>query len=109
MEQDAKSLYGLVGYPVAHSLSPLMHNAAFKALELNCEYRLFPLKEDELEEVDIIIESPVSYEEARKELSSVLWRLRDPKELAFEVFGISAPVPQDVGVYLGEGELAFFD
>ncbi len=43
-----KSIYGLIGYPVKHSLSPAMHNAAFKALDINAEYRLFPLKEDEL-------------------------------------------------------------
>jgi len=43
-----KRIYGLIGYPVKHSLSPAMHNAAFQALDINAEYRLFPLKEDEL-------------------------------------------------------------
>lgn len=41
-------IYGLIGYPVKHSLSPLMHNAAFKELKINAEYRLFPLKEEEI-------------------------------------------------------------
>ncbi|MGA2775194.1 MAG: shikimate dehydrogenase [Candidatus Omnitrophota bacterium] len=41
-------LFGLVGYPVKHSLSPLIHNAAFKALNLNAEYKLFEIKPDEL-------------------------------------------------------------
>ncbi len=41
-------IFGLVGYPVEHSLSPRMHNAAFKALKINAAYRLFSLKEDEL-------------------------------------------------------------
>ena len=41
--------YGLVGYPLGHSLSPLMHNAAFKALNVKAAYELFPLKEEELE------------------------------------------------------------
>lgn len=41
-------IYGLVGYPVQHSFSPALHNAAFKALKINAKYRLFPLKEDEL-------------------------------------------------------------
>ncbi|MFA4842229.1 MAG: shikimate dehydrogenase [Candidatus Omnitrophota bacterium] len=40
-------IYGLIGYPVKHSLSPLMHNAAFKALKINAEYKLFPLEEKE--------------------------------------------------------------
>ena len=30
----------LVGYPVEHSMSPAMHNAAFKALGIDAEYRL---------------------------------------------------------------------
>ena len=50
MKEQPKSLYGLVGYPVAHSLSPLMHNTAFKALKVNAEYCLFPLKEEELKD-----------------------------------------------------------
>jgi shikimate dehydrogenase len=41
-------IYGLIGYPVKHSLSPAMHNAAFQALKINAEYRLFELKEQEL-------------------------------------------------------------
>ncbi len=50
MDKDSshKIIYGLIGYPVKHSLSPAMHNHAFKALDINAEYRLFPLKEDEL-------------------------------------------------------------
>lgn len=46
----ATKIYGLAGYPVKHSLSPLMHNAAFKALNINAEYRLFEVKTEELEE-----------------------------------------------------------
>ncbi len=40
--------YGIIGFPVEHSLSPLMHNAAFKALRVKAVYKLFPLKEEEL-------------------------------------------------------------
>jgi len=32
--------YGLIGYPVSHSYSPSMHNAAFKKLKIKAEYRL---------------------------------------------------------------------
>lgn len=42
-------IFGLIGYPVKHSLSPLMHNAAFKALNLDARYELFELKPQELE------------------------------------------------------------
>lgn len=43
------ALYGLIGYPVKHSLSPLMHNAAFKALKINARYTLFEINPEELE------------------------------------------------------------
>lgn len=36
-------LVGLIGWPVEHSLSPLMHNAAFDALELNWRYVPLPV------------------------------------------------------------------
>lgn len=36
-------VYGLLGRPVAHSLSPAMHNAAFRELGLNCVYVAFPV------------------------------------------------------------------
>ena len=42
-------IYGLIGYPVKHSLSPLMHNAAFRALNIDAEYRLFEIKPADLE------------------------------------------------------------
>lgn len=48
MSQAATRLYGLIGFPLGHSLSPRMHNAAFAHLKLNAEYRLFELKEEEL-------------------------------------------------------------
>ena len=41
--------YCIIGDPVDHSLSPAMHNAAFKALNLNCVYIAFRVGKDELE------------------------------------------------------------
>ncbi|MGQ9499298.1 MAG: shikimate dehydrogenase [Dissulfurimicrobium sp.] len=39
---DAKtSLFGIIGHPTVHSLSPAMHNAAFRALGLNAVYLAF--------------------------------------------------------------------
>lgn len=41
---DGKTeIYGLLGRPVSHSLSPAMHNAAFRALGLNAVYVAFPV------------------------------------------------------------------
>ena len=50
MEEYNKSLYGLVGYPLGHSLSPLMHNAAFKKLGIAAEYRKFEVRPEGLED-----------------------------------------------------------
>jgi shikimate dehydrogenase len=38
-------VYGLIGWPVAHSLSPAMHNAAFRELGMNAVYVAFPVKD----------------------------------------------------------------
>jgi len=45
-----KKNYGLIGYPVKHSLSAKMHNAAFKHLGIDAEYRLFEVKPHELDD-----------------------------------------------------------
>lgn len=42
-------LTGLLGSPVAHSMSPLMHNEAFRRLGLDYVYLCFDVKEKELE------------------------------------------------------------
>src|SRR3954467_5099880 len=39
---------GLIGYPVEHSLSPAMHNAAFQELDLPLRYMLLPTPPGEL-------------------------------------------------------------
>ena len=41
---------GLLGWPVEHSLSPAMHNAAFKYLGLDCCYLTFPVKPELLKD-----------------------------------------------------------
>ena len=41
MRQEHAKIYGLLGNPVGHSLSPAMHNAAFKALNIQAFYGAF--------------------------------------------------------------------
>ena len=49
MTIDGKTqLVGLIGYPVAHSLSPEMHNAAFAYANLNWRYVPLPVPPDRL-------------------------------------------------------------
>ena len=43
-------LVGILGWPVAHSLSPRMHNAAFAAVELDWAYVALPTAPDRLDE-----------------------------------------------------------
>jgi shikimate dehydrogenase len=42
-------LYGVIGNPVEHTLSPAMHNAAFEHLNLNCVFLAFEVKPTEVE------------------------------------------------------------
>lgn len=44
MINAATQVYGLIGYPVAHSVSPAMHNAAFQSLKMNRIYAAFPVR-----------------------------------------------------------------
>jgi shikimate dehydrogenase len=41
MSTDKEQLFGLFGNPVGHSLSPLMHNAAYRAMNLAARYQAF--------------------------------------------------------------------
>jgi len=41
-------IYGILGHPVKHTLSPILHNAAFKALGLDCCYLSFDVKPGDL-------------------------------------------------------------
>ena len=44
-------IVGLIGWPVEHSRSPRMHNAAFAALGLDWRYILLPTPPDQLDVV----------------------------------------------------------
>ena len=49
MTLSSKAIYGLIGNPLGHSLSPIIHNTAFKELDVEAEYVLFQLTKEELE------------------------------------------------------------
>ena len=38
--------FGIIGFPLSHSLSPLMHKAALDSLQLSGEYKTYPLSPD---------------------------------------------------------------
>jgi len=65
-----QSTYGLIGYPLSHSLSPVIHNTAFNELGLDATYKLFPLKEEELDSF-----------------------FKDLKDFSNPIFGLNVTVP----------------
>lgn len=46
---------GLIGYPVSHSLSPKIQNAALAAAHLDGDYSLFPISPDDLQRLKDIL------------------------------------------------------
>lgn len=48
----------LIGYPIAHSLSPVMHDAAFAALGIPAEYRLLETQPGELAAAIALLREP---------------------------------------------------
>ncbi len=83
MDVDAKTIcYGLLGNPVRHSLSPAMHNAAFKALGLNGVYLCFEPEDAQLKNALLAI-----------------------KALGFGGFNVTVPYKEKVMRYLDEATL----
>ena len=70
---------GIIGYPLKITLSPPMHNAAFKALDLDGIYVQLPVKEEKLKE-------------AVYGLSA----------LGFKGFNVTIPYKKDIKEYLDE-------
>ena len=48
-DSDNPDVYGLLGKNISYSLSPSMHNTAFKYFKINAEYKIFDLALDQLE------------------------------------------------------------
>ncbi len=49
LDADTK-VYGVIGDPIAHSLSPIVHNAAFRRLDINAVYVPFRVPREHLEQ-----------------------------------------------------------
>lgn len=57
---DVSAVYGIIGWPLEHTLSPVMHNAAFRALEVDAVYESFPLQPDIFDRFFIDLKKPDS-------------------------------------------------
>lgn len=51
MNKDKRklSLFGIIGYPLTHTMSPYLHNYVFEKMDLNCGYFPFEVKPEDLE------------------------------------------------------------
>ncbi len=47
---NVKQLYGVIGDPIAHSMSPAMHNDLFEHYQIDAVYKPFHIKKGELQE-----------------------------------------------------------
>ena len=47
----SKTTFGIIGNPISHSLSPIMHNYWFKKYKINAQYKLININEDEIQNV----------------------------------------------------------
>ena len=46
-----KTRFAIIGSPVSHSLSPILHNYWFNKYKINAEYELLDIKENEIQKV----------------------------------------------------------
>jgi shikimate dehydrogenase len=49
-EKRMKKIYGVIGYPIGHSMSPVMHNDAFSYHDIDGYYTAFQVHPDDLED-----------------------------------------------------------
>lgn len=77
--EEKKTIVGLLGYPVEHSLSPAMHNAAFQYCKMNWEYRLFSRTKDELKDF-----------------------IKEVKDNNYRGFNVTIPYKQEIMKYLDQ-------
>lgn len=106
---SSSRLYGLIGYPVKHSLSGHMHNAAFRASHINAEYRLFEIKPEEIPDflfkpdkiVKDILDEPVRVGDVRGFNVTIPYKVK-VKEALEEYFPLknSPSLTQSVAYYL---------
>ncbi|MCP4652908.1 MAG: shikimate dehydrogenase [Candidatus Omnitrophica bacterium] len=76
-------IYGLIGYPVRHSLSPAMHNAAFAAAKIDAQYRLFAIRPIELKK--FLLEGGTSIVDANDQIVN-----------ANDILGFNVTIPHKI-------------
>lgn len=95
-------LTGLLGSPVAHSISPLMHNESFRMLGLDYAYLCFDVGTDRLKEaVEGLRAMGARGWNLTMPDKNLMWRLADRLSPAAEISGAVNTIVNDDGVLTG--------
>lgn len=82
------NIYGVLAFPAKHSLSPAMHNAGFKALGIDAEYKMFEVPKEELESF---------IKKVHKENIKGLSVSKPHKEAIMPLLDVVDPVAEEIG------------
>lgn len=89
-----EELFGLIGHPVEHSISPLMHNAAFEHLKVSGHYMGFDILPENLKESLLALKllNFKGFNVTIPHKTSVMNHLDDIDEKAFEIGAVNTVV-----------------
>lgn len=80
--------YGVLAHPAYHSLSPTMHNAAFKKLNIDAEYKYFDVPKEDLEVfIKNVYDSDIKGFNVSKPHKSAIIKLIDETDSVVENIG----------------------
>ncbi|MBQ4558813.1 MAG: shikimate dehydrogenase [Tyzzerella sp.] len=95
-------VFGVLGSPISHSISPQMHNEAFRQLEMDCVYLAFEVGEDGMKAaVDGLRTLNVRGYNVTMPNKNIMATLCDKLSPAAEIIGAVNTVVNDNGVLTG--------
>ncbi len=95
-------VFGVLGSPISHSISPQMHNEAFRQLEMDCVYLAFEVGEDGMKAaVDGLRALNVRGYNVTMPNKNIMATLCDKLSPAAEIIGAVNTVVNDNGVLTG--------
>lgn len=90
-------VYGILAYPAEHSLSPIIHAAAFEALKLEAEYQRFSVEPEELSDFmeRVRTEEIAGFSVSMPHKEAVMKYLDEIDEAAEEIGAVNTAVNQE--------------